>query len=268
MTMYSQIVAILLLFCLPVSCQVKNYSLHRNDNDFATYKSEHSVQRDELPKELNRNISAIVTNIQKSIAPDKLDDYYIHKINVNDSIDIFVLSIESFSLMEHRLFLFNEKSNQISKTKIAINGKWAKNSEEGFNFKLMDLPNIEIKNQENESLLSIKERVHNGNSYDAVIQKHYYINFEKLTLDLKYCLEIKALGYDDAIIERLAEGNNVKVYKRDKNNIQEIGSFVLSKNMQAIVSKRCLDDNYCSQLITCSGLEDHIILNDGYLISY
>ena len=256
------------IFCMPLSCQVKNYSLHRIDNDFATYNNEQLSERIELPQELSKNVIAIVNNINESIAPDKLDNYYIHKIDVNDTIDIYVLSIESFTLTEHQIYLYDVITNQLSKTKVAINGKWAKNTEEGFDIKLIDLPNIKIQKIENESILTIKERVHNGNSYNAVIQKYYKIDFEKLTLSLKYCLEIKALGYDDVIIERVIDCNNVKVYKRYKNNIQEIGSFILSDDKNTIVTKKCLDDNYCSQLVTCSGLEDKIILKEGYLIRY
>lgn len=260
----NQIIAIFLLFCIPISCQVKSYSIHRNDNDFASYHNDQYGEREILPLEFSLKVTSIIDQITESIAPDKLDDYYIHKIDVNDDIIIYVLSIESFSLTEHQLFLYNTKTNQISKSKAAINGKWSKNSEEGFNIKLIDLPNIKIQSQGSDYILSIKERVHNGNSYDAVIQKHFRIDFEKLTLTLMYCIEIKAFGYDDVIIERVIDGNIVKVYKRDKNSIEEIGSFILSNNMQSVTYKTCLNDDFCSQLVTCSGVEDQIIIQKGY----
>lgn len=255
---------ILIIYCSTVSCQLKNYSYHRSDNDFSTYNDNKYCQEIEISKLVFKNIRNSIDTIRKSIFPIKFDDCYLHSIHINDTIDIIVLSIKSFVLTKHLFFVNNTKTGQLVKSNFSINGKWAKNNEDGFEVKLMELPNAKIENIENESVLTIKERVHNGNSYNAVIQKYFKVDCDKLTIDLKYCIEIKAIGFDDAIIERLAEGNEVKVYKQDKNNIREIGSFILSSDKKTIESKYCLDEYYCSQLVTCSGLEDQIILKEGY----
>jgi hypothetical protein len=257
------------LFCLPLSCQVKNYSLLRNDNDYSTYNDKQYTEKIILPKVVHKNIEETINKIIKSIAPFKIDDYYIHKVCVNDSIDIFVLSIESFTISEHQIFVYNLKSNQLVKSNISINAKWSKNNEDGFDIKLNELPNIKIESQNDNAIISFRERVHNGNSYNAVIQKYYNLNLKTLKIALNYCIEAKAVGIlDNVIIERIIEGNTVKVYKRDKNNIEQIGSFILSNDMKTIVSKNCIDDYFCSQLVTSSGLDDQTILKEGYLFRY
>lgn len=260
--------SIIVIFSGALSCQVKKSSFHRNDNDFSTYNDKNNCEEILLSKVAYMKIAKSIDKIKKSISPIKIDDYYLHTIHVNDTVDIIVLSIKSFVLSEHHFFVFNTKTNKVEKSNFSINGKWSNNNEDGFDIKLMELPNIKIENQENGVFISIKERVHNGNSYNALMQKFYKIDIEKLALDLMYCLEIKAIGYNNVVIERILDGNIVKVYTRDKNMIKEIGNFTLSKDFKIIESKNCLDDFYCNQLVTCSGKDDQIILNEGYSFRY
>lgn len=91
------------------------------------------------------------------VEPFKLESYYIQKVFVNDSIDLFALSVESFPRIEHHLFLYNNNSSHYVKTNIVINGKWSKNNEEGFNYKLLEYPLCNILNLDGKLFFQYKK---------------------------------------------------------------------------------------------------------------
>ncbi|MFZ1787927.1 MAG: hypothetical protein WAT92_06440 [Saprospiraceae bacterium] len=257
----------LILLIQSVGCQVYKSNI-RNDNDFSSYDDSKYCENIATPKVISNEFSRILSEI-KTIN-GRAGNYYSHLIKIDSSIDIYVFSVRSISTFDHYIFAYNSIDNhKISKKPVVINGKWSENNEDGFDLKLMNLPNFRlIDKKENVLNIIIKERVHNGNVYDALFEKYFELNQKTLEFTLKYCIESKACGIDDIIIERLIEGNEVKVYKRDKNKVEEIGSYVLSDDMKKIISKKCIDDYFCNQLVTLSGLDDQSVLSNGYLFRY
>lgn len=251
--------------CFLYSCERSLYSLHRNDNDFASYNDKLYVENVPLTKDLNGKFNIILEEVKKEIGSyDKLKDFYIHNVFVNDTFEMYVLTLNSFSKKEHQIYLYNKMKKQLSKGKVTVSCKYSLNGEDGFNEKLIDRPNIETRFIGNNLSFSIKKRFHNGTAYNAVIQKFYTVDLAQLSFKLSYCVEVKAISFEDDIIERIIDGDTVRVYKRNSSGIKEIGSFVISSDKQSIVSKNCLDERYCTQLVTCSEDDDQEFLIMGY----
>lgn len=86
---------------------------------------------------------------------------------------------------------------------------------------------------------------------------------ESLTLKLRFLIENKSITHNEFVLERIISNDTVQVYLRSEGNIKNIGFFVLSKNKKSIISKQCLDTNYCDHLVTSSGDEENLLLKEG-----
>lgn len=131
-------------------------------------------------------------------------------------------------------WLYNPKTGEVSQQPFTIVGTWIANGEEGFDVKLMTRPLIELKRKK----MVIRERRHNGNAYNAIIQ--YAITYDKrLNWQIKYVVEEKSLVVIPEstempiIISRHCKGNKVYsfgLYTLRNSNTEKIGEYKIVKH--------------------------------------
>jgi len=252
----------LLLYCLlgfNLFAQSSWFAIERVDNDYVTYKDTESP-RVEAPKDVIKNMSAILKSSQLPFSEKEIS---LYKIDIDSNIQAFVL-VSHFPTYQYAyIFLYNTKEKTTSNAPVGINLKWAANNEQGFDFKMLKYPLVEIKKEDSSYKVYLKERVHNGNMYDAVITKIYNIN-NALSFQLAYCYESYAVLDENTYIERLLKDNVITVFKSTVNSKEYLGSIILSDNNTKINSIVCNNENYCNILFTNSEKSNDEILKNGY----
>ena len=234
-------------------------AIHRSDNDYCTYFDTLSCKT-ALP--------AKVLMIFKDKYPaDKYHVTQIFEINYNQYLlfvvrnnEIVVLDSLSSPINffeEYHFWVYDPKSGTISPDPFVINGQFMVDQEDGFDVKLLSKPLVCV---ENNGCLWIKERKHNGNSYNAVIKYKLYCD-KKFNLRLVSCVEEVSLCYfpemnfeDYALFYREQDGEDVVCYIKNTSGKSElVGSFSLSK--RGNISKiKVYNERYSSFLVTSSGL--------------
>jgi hypothetical protein len=112
--------------------------------------------------------------------------------------------------------------------------------EEDFNWnnslKLLDKDRIKYYEIENKCVISVSQRVNNGNIYHAVWEYYFYVDIKKNKLKYLFDLEARAFlplkGKQGEYYERKIEGNIIFVSFIDanKNKKNEIGSIKIKLN--------------------------------------
>ena len=114
-------------------------------------------------------------------------------------------------------------------------------------------------------LLYFKERVHDGNTYDAVINKVYDLNID-LSFNLKFCYEEAAQTFDNQIIKRVLSNDSILVYLIKDTSYEYIGKVVIDFVGKTIVKKECINDEFCQILFTASNKSEEFILKNGHFL--
>jgi hypothetical protein len=238
-------------------------SIVRNDNDFATYQDIESL-KEPNPKIVLEKIKSIIKFSKKQ---SKKVNFFSYKINLSEKVEIYALIVNGPFTSECNIFAYDIFNKKVTLYPIKYSLKWAKNSESGFNYKLLDLPMLNVQRQNENYNISVKERVHNGNTYNAVINKTYKLNSD-LSFDLKFCFEENALTFDGHKIIRILYDNLLYVYKKDLVSIEYLGKILLNSEKSEFVKKDCFKEDFCDVLFTCSGKKEEIILKKGYISEY
>lgn len=251
---------------------IDNYkAIVGKDNSFSTFTTGNE-KYENLPKFVNKVISDFLVG--------ESDGYLdvIYKINYDEEIKILVLKATYHSkTIRYYLFAYSEKSKKITLNPPYINGKWMENQEKGFSEenRLLTPPLSFFEDIDNDGDFEvvIKERVHNGNVYNAVVNKYYEVNKDDMSLNMILAIESKYIYIMDnkCIINRQFDNNRLLVYlscnKSDSKKIGDISIMVKEarysvENISSEVIK------YESVLLTGSGVENEAFLNKGYYSIY
>jgi len=240
-----------------------NYSIVRVDNDYANYKDVHSIKELNPPKVIEK-LKNVLNELDYSLIAS---DFVTYKITVNSNIDLYVLLIYEFPYNLGKVFAYNKVLNEISVAPLDLNIKWGFNNEVGFTNKLLDYPLIEtaIKNETIEII--IKERVHNGNIYNAVIKKHYTLNSD-LSFTLDFCFEKICLLWNGQKIKRVLVNDTIFAYLDLDLSLQYIGNVQFDRKTKKVIKRECIVSEYCEVLFTSSPDEDEYFLKNGYTFFY
>lgn len=231
-------------FCDSVIC--------RNDNDYCTYFDTISNK-----KSLLLNVCLF---FNKQYPKTIYQIIQIFEIKF-DSLRLYVVKNDRLPIIgqneEYHFWVYDPKHKKISNSPFVINGHWMSNQEEGFDVKLLSSPLVNYEN----GYLWVKERRHNGNSYNAVIR--YKLKCDKnLNLKIMQCIEEVSLCFfpnmeinDQAFVyrEQITEYKFVSTIMIDGEK-SCIGSFCLSKNGKAydiIVN----NEKYDYLIFTSSGIQ-------------
>lgn len=267
-------IAYFIAILLPSICYDQQKSIESNmmaivrlDNDFVTYADTISP-REKLPENIK---SYILTHLGTS----GFNINIVFKLTASKEIFLYVVKCAQQSQIRYYFFAYNHISKKLSPHPAFINGKWMDNNEEGFNkkFKLLKGKQLFFANvlTQNQIEFSIKERVHNGNVYNAVISKYYYLK-ENLELCRIICLEsISYSPFDNCSIERsITKGNCLQVESQCEGSRKLIGKvyFKIADNNIAVEKKIELLHGYKEILITCSGEKDIYFFKNGYQFNY
>lgn len=254
---------IILLFTSQIYGQDFKYSIVRNDNDYVTYRDIHSF-KETTPQPIVKKFKSIINGLKC----DSQTVYsYSYKININENVDIYSLFVDYNFNKDCYLIAFNKTETIITEFPIVINMKWSFNNEDGFNFKLLKFPLIDIKQNDGNYTVCLKERVHNGNIYNAVIDKIYILD-KYLSFNLKFCYEETSLTFDNQKIKRILNNDTILVYKENDISFEYLGKIEIDSKAKTIVKKECINDELCPILFTASGEEDEYILKNGVTIKY
>lgn len=249
------------LLALQIYSQNVKYSITRDDNDFVTYKDVHSIKELNPPQVIEK-FKEILASLK-----GKTCNFYSYKIKVNNEILLFSLLINYDQQTDCHIIAFNNLTKTITPIPVKLNMKWSFNNEHGFNQKLLDYPLIKITKENDKYILTLKQRVHNGNAYNAVIKKLYELS-DDCVLSLRYCYESVSLTFDDQKIVRLLNNDTIFVYKHNDNTIEYLGKLVIDPRSKEITSREFINQEYDPILFTMSGENEEEILRNGYLMKY
>ncbi len=238
-------------------------SIVRNDNDYVTYIDNESL-KEFNPKKVKEMFKLKIKQIKGNTKRVK---FYSYKININENIDIYALIVDCNFTNDCYIIAYDKFKQTITINPVKLNIKWANNNESGFKDKLLCFPLLDIQKADNKYTISIKERFHNGNTYNAVINKIYILK-DDLSFDLKFCYEETALTFDGKNIKRVLNDNNIYVYKQGKSVLEYLGKIQIDVEAKKIIKKECVKDEFCEILFTCSGEDEENILKNGFEIKY
>lgn len=243
----------------------ESYSIQRDDNDFATYQDIHS-NRVNNPKK----ISAVFNRIIKTKKAELNNPLvYSYRIVVSPKIDIYALTISSFMERKLYLILHDKIKNEVSNTPIVIDLKWAFNNEAGSSFKLLNYPLLSVSNENEMVIISVRERVHNGNVYNAVLNKQYLLKDDPLSLQLLFCYEESSVLPDGKVVHRILDGTKfINVILDEQTATRSIGRIEIDTKKRVIVERLCELDELCDVLFTTSGMPDEQLFKTGVVAIY
>jgi hypothetical protein len=226
----------------------------REDNDFCTYLDTVSAR-----KTIPLNVVVYFKNYY-SMDTSNIDQIFEIKFNPYSLFVVHLAKLVGWD-EEYHFWVYDSCSNSFSSHPYVIKGQWMSNQEEGFDVKLLSYPLVHEKHGE----VWIKERVHNGNTYNAVI-KHKVLCDKKLNLKLTACIEevsqchfpwMAPDGY--ALVYREQQGNDVICTINISGKREVIGSYCLSKKGK--ISKiKVLDNRYSHLIVTSSGLRPNAFM--------
>ncbi|PLK42096.1 hypothetical protein [Emticicia sp. TH156] len=244
---------------------IPSKAIIRSQNDFVTYSDTVSL-KEEIPPVVRSKMKSLIKG------SDYSENNLVFKVTYSSSVFIYIFKTYSFSIVRFYLIAYDAKNDRVSTISPSINGKWMENNEQGFSTRLLYEPLIEFQDFDNDNRneIIIKERVHNGTFYNAVINNYFkldkYLEFKKVfALESYYKTPI-----DDCIIRRTLKGRKViSELKCDSHDFSPVGEADLefSRNVR-IKSKNSIDEKYKGLLITGSGLNETVFINKGYSIAY
>lgn len=226
----------------------------------------------QIPERVKNRIDSILQEQPSS----NLEEVY--QINYNDSISIFVAKTNDvFKGRQCYIIAFDSSRKIETKAPPCINSKWLANNEIGFKerFKLYKKPFISFRDIDSDGTLeiSVKERVHNGNIYNALLNKFFRLDLSTMQMNLFLVLEEKYIHFMDntCVFERFID-NEKLIVKKDchEKSSEKIGSALLKfeKNKVELIELKCHLPENEGLLITGSGEDPVKFINSGYEFSY
>ena len=268
-------ILIVIILCVNNYIFPQNWTNHvivRNDNNYVSYKDTISL-REETPPYIKSKIELFVSNIELDTAYDieYQQDNIIFKVSYSENIDLYIVKNCLFANINYYFFCYNKIDNKLSDKPYRINGKWVENEESGFLIKLLNTPLLVINNfADDKREIILKERVHNGNSYNAVIS-HYLEIDNKMNFKPLFFIEDTFLyvspekNIDDTyIIQRLYDNGKVNCGLSINNqDFVDIGSFKINYKLKKVKNKVVLNPNFYYYIVTGSGVKENLFLKKG-----
>ena len=247
-----------LLFCsLKASSNWYDSVVVRADNVFVSYYDSVSPRK-ETPATI-RNVCG------KYYANNDLGRNQIFKITFG-TIDIYVIRNSGIDFEDYCLYAYDSLYNNLSDTPFIIKGKWSTDEESGFDKPLLKNKMIEISGNN----IILRERVHNGTSYNAVLLYSLVCN-EKLDFFIKYCIEecslccMPEMKLNEYLIIRreITEGLQINCFlENGKKNKGYIGSYNLSVDGD-IIKIHVVDNKFSTWIVTTSGIDPQLFSKLG-----
>lgn len=229
----------------------------RPDNGYVSYIDSTSP-REKAPMSIRERCSKYYFNNESG-------RNQIFKISLGATA-IYVVRYSGIDYEDYYFFAANPLSETLSKKPFVINGKWCADNESGFDVPLLKDQMIEVSGNS----IFLRERVHNGNSYNAVLLYCLQCNTE-LEFSINYCVEETSLCFtpemernDYLIISRELD-DSLKVdcfVENSQGRRQLIGAFSLSPD-GAVSNINVVDFDFQRVIVTTSGIKPHIFSKRG-----
>ncbi len=229
----------------------------RADNAYVSYFDSVSTRK-EAP-------IAIQNICSKYYANNDFDRNQIFEIEFG-TIVIYVIRNSGVGFEDYYFYAYDPFFFKLSDTPFVIKGKWCADEESGFDKKILNNQMIEISGEN----IILRERVHNGTSYNAVLLYSLICN-EKLEFFIKYCIEECSLystpemnSNEYLIIRReITEGLQVNCFlENGQKSKYYIGSYNLSTE-GAIIKINVVDNDFDTWIVTTSGMDSQLFSKLG-----
>jgi hypothetical protein len=234
------------------------------------------------PRSVSKTMSLIIDRANDSLQDVfKLDKVY--RMSYDFQLYLYICKMKGTysGVIRYYFLLNNDVNDKVTQIPPSINGKWMSKNEGGFKeqYKLLKAPLIsfeDIDNDFNKEII-VKERLHNGSIYNAVIQNYFKVDLVNLSLTRIFCLEIQAFHPFD---------NQISVYRQFKNNTiytklisnkndglrdtSEIGTIKVNfiDGHINMGEENLSNSIYGRLLITNSNIEGNRFLRNGYHFTY
>ena len=226
--------------------------VHRQDNSIVSYRDTNSP-RFTMDSAALKYIDKLI----KQYNNYSLDEVF--QVSVSKSVSLFSCRFrkEFPNHTEVVFFLENTDLKILSKTFTTIDETNIENNEAGFSPEnhLIDGPILYFKNSlVNHSIqLVIKQRRHNGTTYNAVVDK--YFNIETNRLEMKFLINIESkclYPMNHCLIKRNFEGNKISSFLICTGQKDEfLGEVIIEYGKKyKIISKTIKHEEYANLLIT------------------
>lgn len=236
----------------------------RDDNDFVTY-------RDTLSK--TTSIPKAVQLAVESIAKEQDERFIdqIFQVENREGIDLFIIRMRQSESLFYHIVAYDKIKKIVSKGYVSINGKWMNNNEAGLSLKLLTPPLIFFNDFNSDGVkdIVIKERVHNGNMYNAAVWNYITIDSDMM-IKKRLFIEARYMSIiDECLIERTYDNSEIKINKVCGIQSSEIGRVFLNIGDSVSIIRQVLRaPEYEGMLITGSGDNESKFLNFGYEFEY
>ena len=262
-------------------------AIHRPDNDISF--AEHPTgQQVALPPSVRYKIDALAQEAcfaarahGDELMP--LGDYYGNTFLVRSpkgmSLYVFHRQTMALSYSEYFYMLYDSATGRVTARPQDTYGKWA--GAWGDSDDVIPKPYVTYEDLDHDGNveLVVRERAHNGTSYNASIRHYYRID---PNLDLWPMLAVEEKSYQDVRPEGTWLLRSVRFVSQDSlmliTNLKspghperEVGELLLTKNQTFgyhVVSTRLLDSTYRNVLITDSPSSDPNFLFTGSTLRY
>jgi len=249
----------------------------RADNNYVSYYDTISL-REKTPENIKEKLKLYFEKYQMDTLIFFMEhleyekNNIIFRISFSKNIDLYVVKYCSFNCIDYFFWGYDKWNDELSLNPYQINGKWIENNERGFIRKLNTSPLLFFDNNlENKYNIVLSERVHNGTSYNAIVN-HYLLLDKDMNFNLLFCIEI-AYQYAspeideniDAIINRTYNQGKIScTLSIDNQKEINIGNFEIDIDNQNIKNKNIFNFDYVDYLITGSGIDENLFLKNGY----
>lgn len=239
----------------------------RNDNTYVSYMDSTSPRiniQEIIQKEL-RNF--FYTDMDTLCFNDNL----IFKIKYSENVDIYIVKCYFVDNILYYFFPYNKSVNYLDTNPYIIHGKWMENNEMGFwdQNKLISGSLVSFK-RNCDKIMILKERIHNGTSYNAVVD-HYMI-VKKNKIKLLYNIESVSL-YTDPL---MSINQCCYVQRNEKDNL--VTSILVCSDSNVVIGKFNIDHyklknievknkQYKIYIITSSGIPNKKFFKQNFVFN-
>ena len=244
----------------------KYLCVHRMDNSIVNYKDTISP-RVNIDLEVEKHLKYFEKKL------DGFDVEEIFQISVSNSVLLYCCKFKNFTGQFLDVFFMEDSvSKKISKKHFIINSTWMENNEAGFDeqSRLLDTSIFYFRRTSDDGNVKfvIRERVHNGNFYNAVIDHYFQIDLYKIEFIHIVNIESKFISpIDGCLINRVFDGKQIRCYLKCRDKSEEfIGSSeILYGKKFKILSRKIENAMYSKMLITGGFLGEVLFLKTNLL---
>lgn len=249
----------------------------RSDNDFATYNDKDSL-RENIPEIVANKIRYLLKECRTDFYRyDKSSecDYIVFRVKYTKYISVYVSKIYYQHSVRYYLVAYDSKTSRITNKPPHINGDAMENDEEGFlpEARLLEKPLISFSPFDSNNCkgtVIIKQRMHNGTGYNAVIDEYYSID-AYMDLNAFLYIESKAVVYGNGrcIVNRSLKDDvivsTIKCEDDEQPKLMGKVRLEISENNVRIISIEVSDKMFENSpyLVTASGVKKETFLNKG-----